>query len=111
VVQKDTREVGPVAPVDLRAEIVHTLHHSEPTHRLGGLLKFIPTVTGMTTIGVSIGTTRTGGRTVGLGKNGATGSVQGVQERLLGTRTRFPCRHEFDGLLFDQISKQTLGGT
>jgi hypothetical protein len=36
VVQEDTREVGPVAPVDLRAERVHTLHLSEPIHHLGG---------------------------------------------------------------------------
>jgi hypothetical protein len=36
VVQEDTREVGPVAPVDLRAELVHTLHQSKPTNCLGG---------------------------------------------------------------------------
>jgi hypothetical protein len=36
VIQEDTREMGPVAPVDLKAELVHTLHQSEPTHRLGG---------------------------------------------------------------------------
>jgi hypothetical protein len=70
-------------------------------------LTFIPTVPGRTTIG----TTRAGGRTFGSGTCGAIGSVWGVQERLLGTRTGVPCRHEFDGLLFDQISKQTPGGT
>jgi hypothetical protein len=36
VVEEDTREVGLVAPVDLRAELVHTFHQSEPTHHLGG---------------------------------------------------------------------------
>ena len=36
VVQEDTREVGPVALVDLRARLVQTLHQSELTHRLGG---------------------------------------------------------------------------
>ena len=34
--QEDTREVGPVALVDLRAERVNTLHLSEPIHYLGG---------------------------------------------------------------------------
>jgi hypothetical protein len=33
VVQEDMREVG---LVDLRTERVHTLHISEPIHRLGG---------------------------------------------------------------------------
>jgi hypothetical protein len=32
----ETKEAGPMGPVDLRAELVHTLHQSEPTHRLGG---------------------------------------------------------------------------
>ena len=36
MVQEDTKEVGPMAPVDLRMELVHTLHQYEPTHRLGG---------------------------------------------------------------------------
>jgi hypothetical protein len=36
VVLEDTREVGPVAPMDLRAERVHTLHLYEPIHHLGG---------------------------------------------------------------------------
>jgi hypothetical protein len=31
-------EVGPVAPVDLRAGLVQTLHQSKLTHRLGGFL-------------------------------------------------------------------------
>jgi hypothetical protein len=35
VVQEDTREVGPMAPVDLKAERVDTLHLSVPIH-LGG---------------------------------------------------------------------------
>jgi hypothetical protein len=38
VVQEDTREVGLVAPMDLKVELVHTLHQSKPTHCLGGLL-------------------------------------------------------------------------
>jgi hypothetical protein len=38
VVQEDTREVGPVALVDLRAERVHKLHLSEYIHHLGGFL-------------------------------------------------------------------------
>jgi hypothetical protein len=36
VVQEDTREVGLVAPIDLRAERVHTLHQYEAIHHLGG---------------------------------------------------------------------------
>jgi hypothetical protein len=64
----------------------------------------------MTNIGTAFGTTRESRRIVGSGTGGATGSVRGVQERLLGTRTGFPCRHEFDGLLFDKILKQTPGG-
>jgi hypothetical protein len=36
VVQEDTREVGLVALVDLKVELVHTLHQCEPTHRLRG---------------------------------------------------------------------------
>jgi hypothetical protein len=36
VVQEDTREVGPVAPVDLRAERVDILHLSVLIHHLGG---------------------------------------------------------------------------
>ena len=36
VVQEDTREVGPVDPVDLRVERVDTLHLSVPIHHLGG---------------------------------------------------------------------------
>ena len=36
MVQEDTREVGPVAPVDLRAEKVHTLHLSKSILCLGG---------------------------------------------------------------------------
>ena len=60
-------------------------------------MTFIPTVSGRT----NIGTTREDKRTVGSGTGGATGSVRGVHERLLGTRTRVPFIHEFDGLLFD----------
>ena len=36
VVQEDTREVGPVAPVDLRDGLVQNLHQPDLTHRLGG---------------------------------------------------------------------------
>jgi hypothetical protein len=36
MVQEDTREVGPVAPMDLREGLVQTLHHLELTHHLGG---------------------------------------------------------------------------
>jgi hypothetical protein len=67
---------------------------------------FIATVPGRT----SIGTARACGRTARPGTGSATGSIRGVQERLLGTRTRVPCRHEFVRLLFDHISKQTQGG-
>jgi hypothetical protein len=36
LVQEDTREVGPVDPVDLRVELVHTLHLFKPILCLGG---------------------------------------------------------------------------
>jgi hypothetical protein len=36
VVQEDTREVGPVAPVGLREGLVQNLHQPELTHCLGG---------------------------------------------------------------------------
>jgi hypothetical protein len=36
VVHEDTREVGPVAPVDLGVGLVQTLHQSKLTHCLGG---------------------------------------------------------------------------
>jgi hypothetical protein len=36
VVQEDTREVGPVALVDIRTELVHTFHQYKPMHRLRG---------------------------------------------------------------------------
>jgi len=107
VVQEDTREVGLVAPVDLRAGLVQTLHQSKLTHRLGGFPAIIPTVPGRTVIGTAMADRRA----VGSGTGGATVSVQGVKERLLGTSTGVPCRHDFDGLLFDQISKQTPEGT
>ena len=36
MVQKDTKKVGPVSPVDLREGLVQTLHQPELTHHLGG---------------------------------------------------------------------------
>jgi hypothetical protein len=87
--------------VDLRADLVHTLHQFEPTHRLGGF----PDLYTHSSREDSHWDSRVGGRIVGLGTSSATGSVRGVQQRLLGTRTEVPCRHDFDGLLFDQISK------
>jgi hypothetical protein len=38
VVQEDTREVGPMAPVDLTVVRVDTLHLSVPIHHLGAFL-------------------------------------------------------------------------
>jgi hypothetical protein len=53
-------------------------------------MTFISTVPDRTDIGTTFGTTKEGRRTVGSGTGGATGSVRGVHEILLGTRTRVP---------------------
>jgi hypothetical protein len=64
VVQEDTREVGPVASVDLRVERVDILHLSMPIHRLEDSLTFISAVPG--------GTARAGRRTTRTGTGNAT---------------------------------------
>jgi hypothetical protein len=70
-------------------------------------MTFISTVPG----GTAVGTARACRRTARSGISSAIGSIRRVQERLLGTRTGVPCRHEFARLLFDQVSEQTLRGT
>jgi hypothetical protein len=77
VVQEDTREVGPVAPVDPREGLVQTLHQHELTHHLGRFPNLY-IHNSRQDIGTAFGTARAGRRAVGSGAGGATGSIRGV---------------------------------
>lgn len=81
---EDTREVGPVAPVDLRAERANTLRLSVPILHLGGF----PDLYIHSFRGDSRWDNQACKRTAGSGTCSATGSIWRVQERLLGTKTR-----------------------
>jgi hypothetical protein len=107
--QEDTRDVGPVAPVDIRAKRVDILLLSVPLHHLRGFPDcYIHSSRGHSrwdSQGRQEDSTDRGRRTARTRAGSATGPIQRVQDRLFGIGTKVPCRHELARLLFDQISK------